>query len=191
MATKYQIALYWSSPEGRARCPQMLTFLDSPSCFACHYCAEGWSKPKSFENRWERARLDRAHIIAHGIGGSDRATNLVLLCRPCHDAAPMLNDEQKLFAWMLRRPKCLFGFPIHEVLAELGPHVRAIEREFRGLDDHLVRQRLYQSARDLQVGQHFGPKGPRVTAASWAAVVMHAADFLKQQRSGRRKRRPV
>lgn len=35
--------------------------------------------------------LDTHHIVPRGQGGSDRLSNLILLCRRCHDAA---HDEQ-------------------------------------------------------------------------------------------------
>lgn len=35
----------------------------------------------------ENAKLDVHHVVPRGQGGSDRISNLVLLCRRCHDAA--------------------------------------------------------------------------------------------------------
>jgi len=35
----------------------------------------------------EQTKLDVHHIVPRGQGGSDRISNLVLLCRQCHDAA--------------------------------------------------------------------------------------------------------
>lgn len=45
------------------------------TCFACGICAP----------------LDRAHIVARSEGGSDRASNLHLLCRMCHELSEALS----------------------------------------------------------------------------------------------------
>ena len=40
---------------------------------------------------WDRIPLQRCHIVGRGLGGSDDASNLFLLCRECHDRMPNTN----------------------------------------------------------------------------------------------------
>jgi len=73
---------------------------DEPACFACGY-EVGWKS-------WNKTRLERAHIIAHSIGGSDNdPNNFLLLCRKCHAAAPMTNMREPLLEWVANRPSFL------------------------------------------------------------------------------------
>lgn len=90
--TKWQIAQHWNGSPDRASFAPMLETLDHPCCFACAWYSERWVKetPKS---SWERATLERAHIIPASLGGSDGAANLILLCAPCHRDSPDLPDE--------------------------------------------------------------------------------------------------
>src|SRR5262245_26597388 len=66
-----------------------------PSCWACgfHYDDKydirhsdvSW---KVLLKGWERIPLQRCHIVPRSLGGSDKAHNLFLMCRECHDTAP-------------------------------------------------------------------------------------------------------
>lgn len=54
---------------------------------------------------WERATLERAHIIPAGLGGSNATNNIILLCSPCHRAAPDWDDPWEMAVWISRRPE--------------------------------------------------------------------------------------
>lgn len=91
--TRYQIAEYWNKHHD-----QFVIDLGEPSCFACGYWDEKWDRPIKPEDRWNRAKLERAHIVARSIGGEDVPSNYLLLCSRCHVLAPMTNKRE----WMLR-----------------------------------------------------------------------------------------
>ena len=54
-------------------------FIDSNACFACGM--EGME------------RMERAHIKAKCISGSDKTDNLHMLCPTCHAASELLTDK--------------------------------------------------------------------------------------------------
>ncbi|MDQ6878311.1 MAG: hypothetical protein M3082_11615 [Candidatus Dormibacteraeota bacterium] len=44
---------------------------------------------------------ERAHVVAHGLDGSDTdPTNYVLLCGPCHEQAPSVDDPTVMWDWI-------------------------------------------------------------------------------------------
>lgn len=49
------------------------------------------------ENPWCRkwANLDPHHVVKRSQGGLDAATNLVMLCRPCHDDTDRSKDSER------------------------------------------------------------------------------------------------
>jgi hypothetical protein len=45
--------------------------------------------------------LERAHVVAHAIGGADDAPfNYAILCRKCHSESPNTNDEEWFWRWV-------------------------------------------------------------------------------------------
>ncbi|WP_426413757.1 HNH endonuclease [Bradyrhizobium ganzhouense] len=77
-----------------------------PSCWACgfHY------RPKYDIKRsdaswdeilrcWDRIPLQRCHIVARSLGGSDDVSNLFLMCRECHDRMPNTCIPEIFFEW--------------------------------------------------------------------------------------------
>lgn len=103
MPSKYAIAAYWAaSPDRGAFAPRMYD-LGEPSCFACGWYSEHWDKgtPKA---SWQRATLERAHIVPHALGGPSDVSNLVLLCAPCHADSPDWHEPSAMAAWIAVRP---------------------------------------------------------------------------------------
>ncbi|MET7975702.1 endonuclease domain-containing protein [Streptomyces mirabilis] len=84
--TKWAIVQYWAStPDDAGRNIFAPHFsLDEPCCFTCGWFSERWKGGRSIKKAWERARLERAHITPAGVGGSDEADNIILMCTPCH-----------------------------------------------------------------------------------------------------------
>lgn len=101
--TKWQLAQHWHASVDQATYAPLLEDLAAPSCFACGWHSEHWAKatPKS---SWERARLERAHIVPRSLGGSDDASNIILLCNPCHRDSPDWHDPQEMARWIAGRP---------------------------------------------------------------------------------------
>src|ERR1700722_20080456 len=96
--SRFAIACYWAQHERRFVCD-----LNEPECFAWGYWNERWDDKKSPSERWDRSRLERAHIIADSIGGSCEVQNFLLLCRQCHREAPMKNSRELMLAWARNR----------------------------------------------------------------------------------------
>lgn len=69
-------------------------FLEPGLCFACG---------------WHSENLERAHIVARSLGGSDQAENLHLLCPMCHTDSEYLGDpdtdpfQARYYAWFFAR----------------------------------------------------------------------------------------
>ena len=110
MPKKLEIAIYWSE--------QKVNFYgldhNEPACFACGYWTKHWGEGKS---AWDHASLERAHILARSAGGDNDVSNIVLLCRECHDAAPMTRDRDAFIRWILQRESFLIK-RFHAVIKE-------------------------------------------------------------------------
>jgi hypothetical protein len=100
MPTIKSIVKYWQEHPDRA-VEFGIEELDYAHCFACGYC----SSEKSWRERTDY--LERAHIIAHEIGGSSTPDNFVMLCKKCHADAPMCNEPKYMAAFIKSRPKYL------------------------------------------------------------------------------------
>ncbi|MEW4529902.1 HNH endonuclease [Maioricimonas sp. JC845] len=46
------------------------------------------------------ARLERCHIVPASLGGLDEPSNLVLLCKRCHQEAPNFDDPKYMWIWI-------------------------------------------------------------------------------------------
>ena len=99
-----------------------------PRCFACHRpglpaselykCniqdhnlkrfeketkpAQGWSHRCNCKNNWDLSFtcLDRCHVVPLSLGGKDVLSNIVVLCKDCHNANPNGVNEKEYFEWM-------------------------------------------------------------------------------------------
>lgn len=96
-----------------------------PRCWACGQVVNKVFDYETYEkllisnvNRiWDysevAAKLNKCHIVAHCIGGSDEPENLFLLCEGCHIESPDTENPENFFRWIYRRRKaepCLNGF---------------------------------------------------------------------------------
>jgi hypothetical protein len=101
--TKWQLAQHWYTSAERETFAPMLQDLAAPCCFACDWHSEHWAKatPKA---SWERATLERAHIVPRSLGGADDPSNVLLLCAPCHRDSPDWCDPSAMARWIAERP---------------------------------------------------------------------------------------
>ncbi|WP_373428645.1 HNH endonuclease [Streptomyces sp. B1I3] len=76
--------------------------LGEPCCFGCGWYSERWDKGSARIN-WQRATLERAHIVPSSLGGSDGVDNLILLCGPCHKESPDWSDPGEMARWLAAR----------------------------------------------------------------------------------------
>jgi len=100
------IVKYWEAEYEAGRpTPWLPTFeWHEPECMACGYLAESWGNKD-----WSKAKLDRCHIIPRAFGGSDEPSNLVLMCKRCHEDSPDCADPQILIKWMKDKPRLILG----------------------------------------------------------------------------------
>lgn len=127
--TKWQLAQHWNVSAERDTFAPMLEDLEEPCCFACGWHSERWIKATA-KASWERATLERAHVVASSLGGSDEAANVILLCSPCHRDAPDWHESSAMAIWIAERPERR-----SKELEEIGDWCRAFQQvpEFREL----------------------------------------------------------
>ncbi|MCW2994324.1 MAG: hypothetical protein JWQ18_1819 [Conexibacter sp.] len=102
---KAAIAQYWlDTDEGLARLPRNeAANWDLPACFACGFSGTDDDDAVAEWKLWNRAVLERCHLVPAALGGSDEPSNLVLLCRRCHQDAPNVADPTYMLDWIARR----------------------------------------------------------------------------------------
>jgi Recombinase/HNH endonuclease len=77
-----------------------------PKCWACgqDWNKRFWSKQAMPSGRtftvWERAPLQRCHIVPRKLDGHNDPSNLFLMCNECHDVAPNTTDRSLFFEWV-------------------------------------------------------------------------------------------
>lgn len=104
LPTKWKLAQHWiTSPERDTYAPAF-NDLAEPRCFACGWFSEAWGKP-SPRASWERATLERAHIVPRSHSGPDVPENIILLCAPCHQDAPDWHEPSAMALWIAERPE--------------------------------------------------------------------------------------
>lgn len=103
MPSKGQVFEYW-----KERIFEKGFFIDwgEPSCWAC---GESWNgrydiknpnaSHEKILNAWEKAPLQRCHIVPASLGGTDDESNLFLMCKQCHDLAPNTSFPEIFFQW--------------------------------------------------------------------------------------------
>lgn len=94
-----------------------LPFIDwgEPACFACGYFQPRWDEvapwdesmdgptpDKVLNERWERSRLQKAHLIGYQFDGPNTPDNYAMLCRRCHIDAPDVPDAEQMVRWIAR-----------------------------------------------------------------------------------------
>ncbi|MBZ6207569.1 HNH endonuclease [Streptomyces olivaceus] len=103
--TKWAVVQYWATaPLGHEVFAPHLD-VNTPCCFACGWLSERWTDGRSARKAWERATLERAHIIPAGLGGPNGTDNIILLCGPCHRESPDWHDPWEMATWISNRPE--------------------------------------------------------------------------------------
>ncbi|WP_088893941.1 HNH endonuclease signature motif containing protein [Leptolyngbya ohadii] len=107
MPTKGEIFEYW-----KERLFDLGFFIDwgEPTCWAC---GEFWNGRYDITNpnashekilkAWEKAPLQRCHIVPRSLGGSNESSNLFLMCKECHDLAPNTSIPEIFFQWACKQ----------------------------------------------------------------------------------------
>ncbi|MEU4609339.1 HNH endonuclease [Streptomyces umbrinus] len=175
--SKWKIAQHWNESLKRdAFAPHLL--LDEPCCFACGWFSQRW-KQATAQASWQRANLERAHIIPSSLGGPDDASNLLLLCNPCHQESPDWVDPAQMARWIATREERpsreLETFLAWFAAAEKAPDFKdALASVASVVAEEGAAERVSELLQDLlgRAGTHFGvgfSQGTRVTVLQAAA----------------------
>jgi len=162
--TRYEIAKYWQQYHER-----FVIDIGEPSCFACGYWDMKWDMHSTAEECWNKAGLERAHIIATSIGGEDTPSNYLLLCPRCHVLAPMTNQRDWIIRWALTREKWL-----NQLLREFEEQFTALggTNEDAALLTLTGKQELQTIYDELQMDSHPDNRGGSSSVAVLAMEVI-------------------
>ncbi|MEU0023537.1 HNH endonuclease signature motif containing protein [Streptomyces rochei] len=131
---------------------------------ACEACLYGADRPDRSDRKPVWTGLDIAHVVPVAADGTDDVDNLVILCRPCHEAAPNTASRIAFFSWLDRRQASGGGPGMTglRILAEFLSDPQSLET-FRHVPPELVEQIARQAAREagasLRPTVHFGQGG--------------------------------
>ena len=110
MPDYYDIVHYWIKGSDKRIHLNFPLDLGEPTCFACtlgfngKYDFEGLIKTKKQLNtQWQKAKLEKCHIIPKALGGSYHPSNLIPMCPDCHFDAPDSSFEQIFLDWFHKR----------------------------------------------------------------------------------------
>jgi HNH endonuclease len=57
----------------------------------------------------QKRKLERCHIVPRALGGSEKPSNLVLLCGQCHAEAPNVTDPAFMWIWLRAHAATYYG----------------------------------------------------------------------------------
>lgn len=99
--------------------------LDVPHCWACGW---EWVLPGTeglpLRDQWNRAILERAHLVDRRRCHDDSASNLALLCQVCHLLMPSFGKWADAIAWVTHDESPLIRFA-KKAAAEASPDLLA------------------------------------------------------------------
>lgn len=140
-------------------------------------CGLGVDWTEAHERCWRcgtKTRLQRCHIVAASLGGANEPSNLVLLCKWCHEEAPNIDDPKYMWIWLRKTSVPIYdtyrfekGMMEFEKLFGRKPHFRS------GVDDPASYLAEFQSALKEHMGAvtvHFG-HGGRLNPATIACLI--------------------
>ncbi|MBG9776228.1 HNH endonuclease [Brevibacillus laterosporus] len=122
MATNFQIFEYWKNKSING---DLIVYdVGEPSCWACHkpILVERDDVKEDLKAIWNRTsgKLQRCHIIAASLGGSNIPSNLFLMCESCHQLAPDTLNKESFFMWVeYRRSQCILGIEVFKMISEM------------------------------------------------------------------------
>lgn len=192
LPSKSEIFLYWKN-----RFQKLGIFVDwgEPSCWACgfHY-SDKCDIRKSTKGLsgllqcWEKIPLQRCHIVPRSLGGTNRASNLFLMCRECHDLAPNTKLRRVFFDWVRRQQSWEREWKkLEAALESFG--VQAAD--YDSLSD-VISSRKFRSWASKRVGRHwpqskYAPRSSRYTPASMIGLALAYRQL--PQRSGAKQKK--
>lgn len=182
LPTRQAILRYWLTRIENDRSLNLFIDIGEPTCWACEQHWDGKYDIKSSEASlsdcfaaWDKSNLQRCHIVASSLGGTDTVDNLYLMCRECHDLAPNTSIPEIFFEWVSKQ--CLVTRKIRDMqqaLSEFGIDF-SDENILAELND-LLRSPEFREWRKRKVETHWRqtpPRGPSITIASQVGLLVH------------------
>ena len=79
--------------------------LNEPMCWGCNQIWNGtYDRIRGdYRKAWNRAPLQVCHVVPKSLGGTNEPSNLVLMCKECHDLAPNTVIPEIMFTWMSKQ----------------------------------------------------------------------------------------
>ncbi|WP_182037412.1 HNH endonuclease [Vibrio diabolicus] len=79
--------------------------INEPTCWSCGQPWEGRHDVLrgSYLRGWRKAPLQICHVIPKSLGGDEHPSNLVLMCKECHDLAPNTSFPEIMYKWMAKQ----------------------------------------------------------------------------------------
>jgi len=173
LPSKSEIFEYWKN-----RFEKLGLFVDwgEPGCWACgfHYDAKydvrsshpSWSRVLAC---WEKTPLQRCHIVPRSLGGSDKVSNLFLMCRECHDLAPNTTSRKVFLDWAKTQRF------LHREAVKITAALDSFGIEEVIFDDlsTLMRSEKFKSWATKRTGRHWPQSGyaPRSSRITYSTII--------------------
>lgn len=170
----------WGMSKSRGHSRQMASIAEIVAYWSRHEDESGlavdWAEAHKRcwgcgRKRWKR-NFDRCHIVPRSLGGSNRADNLVLLCRRCHIQAPNVKDPS--FMWFWLRSHAVPLYDAEWIISGLEEYQRLFgKRTFSSLKSLDISQlkRMVEKFR-RQAIIHFGEGRPNPSTLAWVIAKM-------------------
>jgi hypothetical protein len=166
MATISEMVAYWSQHEEESG----LSVDWAEAHERCWACARKKGK-RNFE---------RCHIIPSALGGSNSASNLVLLCPRCHKQAPNVSDPSSMWFWLRSRAVPLYG--TEWIMRGLEEFEKLYGRKpFANLEQNLAQENIislvskFKSRTIIHFGE--GKQNPSTVAWIFAQIEKESAEL--------------
>lgn len=137
-------------------------------------CGLSVDASEAHERCWRcgyKQSLERCHIIPNSLGGEDKASNLVLLCRRCHLENPNIANKDIMWDWLRAYGTTFYDtFWVKQVMKEYKfIYGKSLEEEFaeRGITDASKFNELVEEQME-KTTFHFGH--PYLNSATLAGV---------------------
>lgn len=135
---------------------------NEPVCWAC-------KAPDWWAESWSDSSLERAHIVAHSLGGDDSdPDNFVLLCPSCHKEAPTTACREDVLTWVTHQENYLnrFARELQKNLSIFVPHDQRQEFE-----EWASEQNLLQTLKDAHARQEITVHSNHVPVSSVVSLL--------------------
>ena len=169
MPTKLSIAKWWWHEGWEEAGKYRLNLIDfgEPCCWACGTWRESWTA-------WRDAALERCHIVPHALGGTNEASNFLLLCKDCHLDSPDTPHREAMLRWAHDRKPNPWGLSRGKVEAAQAISKAVIDH---GLDPDQFVTDVYSHLE--KCARHFGKDGAEYSTGTVDWAIAEALNEVK------------